>query len=85
MAFVSPQQLAQTLVVRADSLLQGAVDLRAYPHRHLALVASSGFMRSAVPQLMQAVEHLSNYGWELVTVTAVGDGHNVYAFMRRTT
>lgn len=39
--------------------------------------------RPGFPALMAAVEHLSHYGWELVNVTSVGEGHNLYAAMRR--
>lgn len=84
MSFVSPQQLAQDRVVDVDAVLNGRIDLRAYPYRHLMLLARHGFLRSGWPQLMAGVEHLSNYGWELVNVTSVGEGHNLYAAMRRT-
>jgi hypothetical protein len=81
---VSPQQLAQDRVVSVEAVLGGQVDLRAYPHRHLVLSARHSFRRSAFPPLMEAVEHLSTYGWELVNITSVGDGHHLYAAMRRT-
>ena len=84
MSLVSPQQLAQERVVTADAILGGRVDLRAYPHRHLVVTAKHSWGRSGFRPLMEAVEHLSNYGWELVNVTSVGDGHHLYAAMRRT-
>ncbi|MFE2612952.1 hypothetical protein ACFXA2_04980 [Micromonospora chalcea] len=83
MNFIPPQQLAQERVV-ADAVLSGQVDLRAYPHRHLLLRANNTWGRRAFQPLTEAIEHLSNYGWELVTMTSVGDGHTVYAAMRRT-
>ncbi|MFC4149341.1 hypothetical protein ACFO0M_24090 [Micromonospora mangrovi] len=84
MSFVSPQQLAQDRVVGVEAVLAGQVDLRAYPYRHLMLKARHTFSRNAFPPLMEAVEHLSNYGWELVNIMSVGEGHHVYAAMRRT-
>ncbi|MFF4891785.1 hypothetical protein [Micromonospora chersina] len=84
MSLVSPQQLAQERVVSADVILEGRADLRAYPHRHLVVAAKHSWGRSGWRSLMEAVEHLSNYGWELVNVTSVGDGHLLYAAMRRT-
>ncbi|MCI4063304.1 hypothetical protein MRQ36_12260 [Micromonospora sp. R77] len=84
MSFMSPQQLAQDRVVEVEVILGGQVDLRAYPYRHLVLKARHTFSRSAFPPLMEAVEHLSNYGWELVNIVAVGEGHHIYAAMRRT-
>ncbi|SCE76397.1 hypothetical protein GA0074696_0698 [Micromonospora purpureochromogenes] len=83
MAFVTPPQLAQSRSVGADSILRGEVDLRAYPFRHLAVSARPGFMGNSVTQLMEAVEHLSNYGWELVNVASVTGSHFLYAFLRR--
>ncbi|MFF5070559.1 hypothetical protein ACFY2R_04920 [Micromonospora olivasterospora] len=79
----TPQPLAQTRIANADALLRNEVDLRTYPHRHLALVARPGFTSSGVTQLMEAVEYLSHYGWELVNVTSVNRSDLVYAFMRR--
>ncbi|KAB1910855.1 MULTISPECIES: hypothetical protein [unclassified Micromonospora] len=84
MSLVPPQQLAQERVVSADAVLGGQVDLRAYPHRHLVVTAKHTWGRSGFQPLMEAVEHLSHYGWELVNVTSIGDGHNLYAAMRRT-
>ncbi|WP_254909771.1 hypothetical protein [Micromonospora sp. NBS 11-29] len=47
------------------------------------VAARNAWGRPGFRPLMEAVEHLSNYGWELVNVTSVGDGHVVYAAMRR--
>ncbi|MEO3776783.1 hypothetical protein ABGB16_08005 [Micromonospora sp. B11E3] len=77
------QPLAQTRIANADAVLRNEVDLRAYPHRHLALVASPGFSGSGATRLMEAVEYLSHYGWDLVNVTSVNSSNLVYAFMRR--
>ncbi|SBT49493.1 hypothetical protein [Micromonospora auratinigra] len=84
MSFVSPQQLAQDRVVNAKAVLAGEVDLRAYPYRHLVVLARHSWTSSGFPTLMAAVEHLSNYGWEMINLTSVGEGHNLYAAMRRT-
>ncbi|GHJ12400.1 MULTISPECIES: hypothetical protein [unclassified Micromonospora] len=84
MALVPPQKLAQDRVITAEAIVGGQVDLRAYPHRHLMVIARHKWGSSGFPPLMEAVEHLSNYGWELVNVLSVGDGHHVYAAMRRT-
>ncbi|MEU2700987.1 hypothetical protein [Micromonospora aurantiaca (nom. illeg.)] len=83
MALVPPQKLAQDRMVSADAVLGGQVDLRAYPYRHLMVIARHKWGSSGFPPLMAAVEHLSNYGWDLVNVLSVGDGHHVYAAMRR--
>ncbi|SCF42904.1 hypothetical protein [Micromonospora mirobrigensis] len=83
MSLVSPQQLAEERVVTADALLGGRVDLRAYPHRHLMVTTPHLWRRPGFPALMAAVEYLSQYGWELVNVTSVGEGHHLYAAMRR--
>lgn len=84
MSLISPQQLAQERVVSAETILGGRVDLRAYPHRHLVVTARHSWRRSGFQPLLEAVEHLSNYGWELVNVTSIGDGHQLYAAVRRT-
>ncbi|NES16351.1 MULTISPECIES: hypothetical protein [Micromonospora] len=83
MTFVPPQQLAQSRTLGADVILRGEVDLRSYPYRHLALVARPAFLASGVTQLLEAVEHLSNYGWELVSVVPVTGSFTPCAFMRR--
>ncbi|WP_091667347.1 hypothetical protein [Micromonospora auratinigra] len=85
MTFVPPEHLAQTRIVGADKILAGEVDLRRYPHRHLAVQPRVSLFGGVQPatQLLAAVEHLSNYGWTLVNVTGIGEPPQVYAFMRR--
>ncbi|MEH1102034.1 hypothetical protein [Micromonospora sp. CPCC 205561] len=82
MAHVTPQQLAQARAVGADAVLRNEVDFRGYPYRHLALVARAGFADNPVTQLLAAVEYLSQYGWELVNVTAASGSSQLYAFIR---
>ncbi|NBE82239.1 MULTISPECIES: hypothetical protein [Micromonospora] len=83
MAPVTPQKLAQTRVLDVDALARNEVDLRAYPHRHLALLARPGMTNSGVTRLMEGVEYLSQFGWELVNVTDVSRNQFLYAFLRR--
>jgi hypothetical protein len=83
MAPVTPQQLAKTRIVVADAVLRNEVDFRGYPHRHLAVVARPQFMNSNLTPLMEAVEYLCQYGWELVNVTTGTGNHLFYAFLRR--
>ncbi|MFF3853457.1 hypothetical protein [Micromonospora sp. NPDC002575] len=83
MSPVTPQQLAQARVVAADAVLRNEVDFRGYPHRHLAVAARPRLTSSGVTQLMEAVEYLTHYGWELVNVSAVGNNNLLYAFLRR--
>ncbi|MER5700400.1 hypothetical protein ACH4T9_27325 [Micromonospora sp. NPDC020750] len=84
MAPVTPQKLAQTRILDVDALARNEVDLRTYPHRHLALLARPGLDRpSAVTLLMEGVEYLSQFGWELVNVTDTNRNVFLYAFLRR--
>ncbi|MFI7437382.1 hypothetical protein [Micromonospora haikouensis] len=82
MSPVTPQQLAQTRVVAADAVLRNEVDFRGYPHRHLAIAARPRLTSSGVTQLLEAVEYLTHYGWELVNVSS-GNSGLFYAFLRR--
>ncbi len=84
MSFVSPEKLAQDRVVDAKAVLGGECDLRAYPFRHLVVQARHSWTSNGFPTLMAAVEHLSHYGWEMINLTSVGEGHFLYAAMRRT-
>ncbi|RGC68745.1 hypothetical protein C5N14_12170 [Micromonospora sp. MW-13] len=78
---MTPQKLAQTRILDVNALARNEVDLRTYPHRHLVLVARPGLTHSGVTQLMEGVEYLCQFGWELVNVT---DGNPLfYAFLRR--
>ncbi|MFE9581164.1 hypothetical protein ACFYO1_32655 [Nocardia sp. NPDC006044] len=80
------------------AVLNGVVDLRAYPRRNLVLSSpqTSGFVLGAdgyqraifepVVHLVNGIELLESQGWELVTVLE-RNIQNVYytmAFMRRT-
>lgn len=82
MSVVSVQQVAQDRVVDGDAVLGGQVDLRAYPHRHLVVSVRHAWKRNGFRPLMEAVELLSQQGWELVNITSV-DGHYLYAAVRR--
>jgi hypothetical protein len=80
----TPQQIAHTLTVNAESVLTGRVDLRVYPHRHLAVVAT-GTPPKALMEVMASAEHLSQWGWELVSVANTGTSITIMcAVMRRT-
>jgi hypothetical protein len=83
--FQAAQQIAQTREVDAAALINGQCDLRAYPYRHLAVVAGSNLPMPRTTGILIAVEILSQWGWELVSVTrpyeSVG---KLVAFLRRT-
>jgi len=79
------------------AVLNGVVDLRSYPRRHLVLSSpqTGGFLLGAaafqraifepVVHLVNGIELLESQGWELVSVTE-RNIENVYytmAFMRR--
>lgn len=80
------------------AVLNGAVDLRSYPRRHLVLSSpqtGGGFLFSGesfqraifepVVHLVNGIEFLESQGWELVSVVE-RNIENVYytmAFMRR--
>ncbi|MEU4566203.1 hypothetical protein [Micromonospora sp. NPDC023956] len=83
MVSVTPQQLAQTRVVASDAVLRNEVDFRGYPHRHLAVVGRPKLMNSNITQLLEAVEYLCQFGWELVNITPGTGSHLFYAFLRR--
>ncbi|SCL15561.1 hypothetical protein GA0074694_1269 [Micromonospora inyonensis] len=82
MAPVTPQQLASSRLVIAESVLRNEVDFRGYPHRHLAVVTRPRMASSSITQLLEAVEYLSHFGWELVSVTSATDSRMLYAFLR---
>jgi hypothetical protein len=66
----------------AGDVLEGDVDLRAYPHRYLFLCADTALarVRLGMPRLLEAIEMLEDQGWVLVNVLATD---NFYAVMRR--
>jgi hypothetical protein len=71
----------QRLVFSAD-VLDGTVDLDAYPHRYLLVHADTGMSasRQAIPRLLAAIEVLEDQEWELVNVLA---RDTLYAIVRR--
>ncbi|WP_222720850.1 hypothetical protein [Actinomadura sp. HBU206391] len=80
----TPQEIAHTRTVRAETVLTGRVDLRGYPHRHLAVV-SHNTHAAALMEAMASAEHLSQWGWELVNMSNVGGTTTIMcAVMRRT-
>lgn len=76
-------QIARTRTVTAAAVLENRADLRAYPYRHLAVVARHGVGGNAVTEVVAAVEVLTRFGWELVNVAEFGASRMVYAFLRR--
>ncbi|KKK05067.1 hypothetical protein [Micromonospora sp. HK10] len=84
MSMIPPERLARERMVSADAVRDGRIDLRVYPYRHLVVTARRGWGHSGFQPLLEAVEHLSNYGWELVNISSIGDGHELYAVIRRT-
>ncbi|WP_245730453.1 hypothetical protein [Micromonospora pallida] len=82
MGFVTPQQLASNRIVLAESVLRNEVDFRGYPHRHIAIAARPRLGTSSITQLLEAVEYLTQFGWELVNVTSADGSRVMYAFLR---
>ncbi|WP_030486945.1 hypothetical protein [Micromonospora chokoriensis] len=74
--------VARSRVITATAVLQQLIDLRAYPHRHLA-VAAYAAGGSSISQALAAADFLSRTGWELINVTQVGSGNTMHAIMRR--
>ncbi|MFC9435323.1 hypothetical protein [Nocardia sp. NPDC057030] len=80
------------------AVLNGVVDLRAYPRRTLVLSSpqTGGFVQTAddyqraifepIVHLVNGIELLESQGWELVTVLEQNIRHVYYtmAFLRRT-
>ncbi|MBF9133513.1 transcriptional regulator [Plantactinospora sp. S1510] len=82
--FPPPQQIVQTREVDALALINGQCDLRAYPFRHLAVVAGSNLSMPRTTGILIAVEILSQWGWELVSVTKPFESvDKLVAFLRR--
>ncbi|MET8043738.1 transcriptional regulator [Micromonospora sp. NPDC005215] len=81
-----PQETIESVTryraITAAAILRQLVDLRAYPHRHLAVVvyATGG---DSISQALAAADQLSHTGWELINVTPVGSSSKLHAFMRR--
>ncbi|MEW2427822.1 transcriptional regulator [Micromonospora sp. NPDC047644] len=76
------ESVARSRAITAAAVLQQLVDLRAYPHRHLAVVAYAAGGDN-ISQALAAADYLSHTGWELVTLTEVGGGRTLLAIMRR--
>ncbi len=83
----SPQEIARTRYVIAESVLEGQVDLSGYPFRHLAVIAypgsRTGIRLAKVTGLLAAVEVLTQWGWVLVNVTTNDSPEAFVAFLRR--
>jgi hypothetical protein len=78
------QQIAQTREVDAAAVINGGCDLRGYPFQHLAVVAGHGLPGSRTTGLLIAVEILSQWGWQLVSVTKPFESvDKLVAFLRR--
>ncbi|MEU8180757.1 transcriptional regulator [Micromonospora sp. NPDC049044] len=81
-----PQETLETVsryrVITAAAVLQQQVDLRAYPHRHLAVVVYA-VGRDTMAQALAAADLLSHQGWELINVTPVGSSNALHVFLRR--
>jgi hypothetical protein len=81
----TPQEIAHKRTVSAEAVLTGRVDLRAYPHRHLTVLATGYNVPAMLTEVMASAEHLSQWGWELVNVANVGNNVGfLCAVMRRT-
>jgi hypothetical protein len=78
----STEAIAKQRLVDARLIMNGRVDLRAYPHRHLAVWAGGGFWFGArIRSLLACADLLEQQGWELLSVAAQGRGQ--VAIMRR--
>ena len=82
--FQTAEQIAQTREVSAAALINGQCDLRQYPFRHLGVVADSSLPVPRTTGILIAVEILSQWGWELVSVTKPFESvDKLVAFLRR--
>ncbi|MFY1687913.1 transcriptional regulator [Plantactinospora sp. WMMB782] len=82
--FQAAQQIAHTREVDAAALINGRCDLRNYPYRHLAVVADSSLPMPRTTGILVAVEILSQWGWELVSVVKPFESvDKLVAFLRR--
>lgn len=79
----TPDAIARTRTVNAESVLAGQIDLRAYPYRNLAISCQTGIGPERISYAIAAAESLDRYGWELVSLSEFGSGRLVYALMRR--
>lgn len=82
-SYQSAAQIAQSREVNATAVINGQCDLRGYPYRHLGVVADASIPMPRTTAILVAVEILSNYGWELVSVTRPFENvHKLVAFLR---
>jgi len=79
----TPDSVARSRTVTADALLAGRVDLRAYPHRYLAVACQTNLGPDRVSYAIAAAETLDRFGWDLVSLSEFTSGRVVYALMRR--
>jgi hypothetical protein len=79
----TPEVIARTRTVTAQAVLENRADLRAYPYRHLAILAHRGVGAERVTYAVAAAEVLSQFGWDLVNVSEFAASDLVYAFLRR--
>lgn len=84
MSSETPELVAHRHMISARTILENRADLRAYPHRHLAVVSQLMLGGEGITQLLAAVEILDRHGWDLVNVCEM-TGRQVYAFLRRRT
>jgi hypothetical protein len=73
----------RTLTVSARDVVDHVFNVAAYPHRHLAVVqvAKIGTPNSQIPLVMNAVEMLSQIGWDLAGFSM--ENHTVVAVLQR--
>ncbi|MFX0593930.1 transcriptional regulator [Melissospora conviva] len=79
----TPEQIMHTRTVTADTVLSNRVDLRGYPYRLLTVVANRGIGAHQMTQAVAAAEVLEALGWELVTISEIGNSQLLYAVVRR--
>ncbi|HEX5542970.1 MAG TPA: transcriptional regulator [Micromonospora sp.] len=78
----TPDAIARYRTVTAAAVLEGRVDLRSYPYRHLAVLCQ-GVGGDRIAQAMAAADLLDRFGWDLVTISELTTSNSVYAFLRR--
>ncbi|MEV4757155.1 hypothetical protein AB0J86_18860 [Micromonospora sp. NPDC049559] len=79
----TPQLIAQTFQVRAETVLAGQFDLAQYPHRHLVVSATKGFWHVRLAVALAATERLAPAGFELVHTIEFREGNAICAVLRR--
>lgn len=84
----TPETVAASRIVSASAVLDDRIDLRGYPHRHLAVDVYSGFGERTLTGAMTVADTLEPLGWELLNVSEFtssnfGNFKRTYAFFRR--